>query len=173
MCGYQVKANSYIHTDRPIPTPCRHVKLWKWFVKAAARYSSRSVYWRSMDGRSLPRRFGCFRLPRELSQRQRSDSVLSCIYEVAFIFFFLVVKGPAAEAADAPQPWDLLCNPFFPCNTEQRWNKTDRGKPKYSGGKNLSQCHFVHHKSQMDWSRIESGPSRWWISLYCVYCVLR
>jgi hypothetical protein len=29
------------------------------------------------------------------------------------------------------------------------WNEIDRGKPKYSG-KNLSQCHFVHHKSHMD-----------------------
>jgi hypothetical protein len=26
------------------------------------------------------------------------------------------------------------------------WNEIDRGKSKYSG-KNLSQCHFVHHKS--------------------------
>jgi hypothetical protein len=32
---------------------------------------------------------------------------------------------------------------------EHRWNDIDRGKPKYSG-KNLSQCHFVHHKSRMD-----------------------
>jgi hypothetical protein len=32
---------------------------------------------------------------------------------------------------------------------EHRWNGTDRGKLKYSR-KNLSQCHFVHHKSHMD-----------------------
>jgi hypothetical protein len=32
---------------------------------------------------------------------------------------------------------------------EHRWNEIDRGKPKYSE-KNLSQCHFVHHKSHTD-----------------------
>jgi hypothetical protein len=33
---------------------------------------------------------------------------------------------------------------------EHRWNEIDRGKPKYSGGKTLSQCHFVHQKSHID-----------------------
>jgi hypothetical protein len=32
---------------------------------------------------------------------------------------------------------------------EHRWNEIDRGKPKYSV-KNLSQWHFVHHKSHID-----------------------
>jgi hypothetical protein len=32
---------------------------------------------------------------------------------------------------------------------EHRWNEIYRGKPKYSE-ENLSQRHFVHHKSHMD-----------------------
>jgi hypothetical protein len=47
------------------------------------------------------------------------------------ISFFCVVKGPAADVTDAPQPWGLLCNPvmkmisffLFPCNeTPVEWN---------------------------------------------------
>jgi hypothetical protein len=42
-----------------------------------------------------------------------------------------MVKGPAADATDAPQPWGLFCNPVmkmiifstFPCNgAPVEWN---------------------------------------------------
>jgi hypothetical protein len=55
-------------------------------------------------------------------------------------FFF--VKGPAADATDAPQHRGLLCNPvmkmisfsfLFLRVMEHRWNEIDREKPKYSG----------------------------------------
>jgi hypothetical protein len=44
---------------------------------------------------------------------------------------------------------------FFFRVIEHRWNEIDRGNPKYSG-KNLSQWHFVHHKSYMDRPGIET-----------------
>jgi hypothetical protein len=43
---------------------------------------------------------------------------------------------------------------------ERRWNDIDRGKPKHSE-KNLSQSHFGHHKSSMDWPGREPGTPRW------------
>jgi hypothetical protein len=42
---------------------------------------------------------------------------------------------------------------------EHWWTDTDRETPKYSE-KHLSKCHFVQHKSYMDWPGIESGPPR-------------
>jgi hypothetical protein len=45
-------------------------------------------------------------------------------------------------------------------NIKHWWENIDKRKPKYSE-KNLSQWHFVHHKSHTDWSRIEARPQRW------------
>jgi hypothetical protein len=57
--------------------------------------------------------------------------------EIYCLFF---VKGPAADATDAPQPWGLLYNPvikmvsffFVFCVMEHRWNEIYRGKSSYS-----------------------------------------
>jgi hypothetical protein len=43
---------------------------------------------------------------------------------------------------------------------DHRCNEIDRGIPKYSE-KNLSQCHFLHHKSHMDRPGNEPGRPRW------------
>jgi hypothetical protein len=42
---------------------------------------------------------------------------------------------------------------------EHRWNEIEKVKPKY-WGKNLSQYHFVHHKTHMDRPGIEPGLPR-------------
>ena len=43
---------------------------------------------------------------------------------------------------------------------EHWWKDTDRGNPELIGGKSMSQRHFVHHTSNMDWPGIELGLSR-------------
>jgi hypothetical protein len=48
---------------------------------------------------------------------------------------------------------------YIKMSLEQWWDYIDTGNPKY-WEKTLSQCYFVHHKSHVDWLRIEAGPPR-------------
>jgi hypothetical protein len=73
-------------------------------------------------------------------------------------YYFLSGEGPRSRRYGRTAALRLIVQPYdedddyflsFFLVMEHRWNEIDRGKPKYSG-KNLSQCHFVHHKSHMD-----------------------
>jgi hypothetical protein len=101
---------------------------------------------------------------------------------IRYVFLFNLLKGPAADATDASQPWRLIVQPcvmkminfyLLFILMEHRWNEIDREKPKYSG-KNLSQCHFVHHKSHMDRTRDSAVGGRrltvWSMARLCVLC---
>jgi hypothetical protein len=89
------------------------------------------------------------------------------MYKAVHTHFF-VVKGPAADVTDSPQPWGILCNPvmkMISCfNFSLSWKTGGMkltGKNRSIRGENLSQCHFVHHKSYIDWPGIEP-PSLLW-----------
>jgi hypothetical protein len=59
-----------------------------------------------------------------------------------YITLFLLVKGPAADARGAPQPWGFLCNPMMKTMMMMMiiffvlfLVMEHQGKPKYSGEK--------------------------------------
>jgi hypothetical protein len=58
---------------------------------------------------------------------------------------------------------DILFIPQVMWVGERQWNYIDRGTQK-NEERNLSQCHFIHQKSYMDWPGCEPGPL-WWYPL--------
>jgi hypothetical protein len=82
---------------------------------------------------------------------------------------FSLLKGHAADATDALQPWTLIVQPCgeddevfsaFPFYWSTGGMKLTGEKPRCSE-KPLSQCHFVHHNSHMDRPGIDPRPPRW------------
>jgi hypothetical protein len=47
-------------------------------------------------------------------------------------------------------------------STENWWNDTVRGKPKYRREKTVP-VHFVYYKSNMEWPGIEPEPPRFYV----------
>jgi hypothetical protein len=77
--------------------------------------------------------------------------------ELYFVFFFVDEMSPCLSTAATSGP--IVVPKMLYMSMEPRWNDIDKGKLKNSE-KNLFQCHFVHHKSQMDSSGHYPGERR-------------
>jgi hypothetical protein len=73
------------------------------------------------------------------------------------------------DICDTERDWSVLFNDVFAKNIQRRWLVNEygalvewhaQGTAKYWKS-NLCQCHFVLHKSHLDWTMSEPGPPRW------------
>ena len=70
---------------------------------------------------------------------------------------FFALKNPTASAGLNPRTWVPKAS-TLPLDHQSRcWNDTDAGEPEY-WKRNLSHCHFVHHKSHADEPGMKPGP---------------
>jgi hypothetical protein len=117
-------------------------------------------------GRSLHK--FCKETAASTSQTEDATSGTWTEHTIPHVYFFLCWRAPQqklrthrslyAYCATLWWRWRERWSFFSPRVMEHRWNETGRGKPKHSG-KKLSQCHFVHHKSHMDWPRDRTRAS--------------
>jgi hypothetical protein len=83
--------------------------------------------------------------------------------------FFFHGEGPRSRCYGRTTALRLFVQP---CDEDEQFllsSFTSNGAPVEWNGqgkadnseKNLSQCHFIHHKPHMDWPGIEPGPPQW------------
>ena len=71
----------------------------------------------------------------------------------------LQILGAIVQNLVTATTW--LAEFMHPWPVEQCLNDTDGKNDVLGEKKNLSQCHFVHQKSHMDWPGMEPKPPRW------------
>jgi hypothetical protein len=68
-----------------------------------------NLKWGSLEEASA--RISCLSHPKSMAKLIELTITIPC--DCWVLRFFFVVKGPAADARDASQPWGLLCNPMM------------------------------------------------------------
>jgi hypothetical protein len=93
------------------------------------------------------------------------------IQQVTFILFLLLLFMSMwwEYFSELRSPADLLfIHQVIHVSGESWWDDIDRVIPKNSE-KNLAQCHFVHHRSHMEWPGCEPRPPLWEAVNYLKY----